>query len=75
MDHITEYSSFYKKGDIVVVEYWYNNMLTPVVIVERGRGRYRVSHNTEHSRIRNAPEEWLRSADIIDGYNQKDPAR
>lgn len=68
-----EYRLFYKPGDVVLVEYWYNGMVTPVVVVERRRGRYLVSHDTEGSRIRNAPDELLRSSDIIDRYAQKSP--
>lgn len=76
MSHIiTEYASFYKAGDVVLVEYWYNDMVTPVRILEGRRGRYLVSHDTEGSRIRNAPDEWVRSSDILDRYSQKSPVR
>jgi hypothetical protein len=73
MVHIYEYVSFYNPGDKVVMEYWYNDMLTPVVIVERKRGKYLVSHDVEGSRIKNAPDEWVKSSDIIDRYAQRTP--
>jgi hypothetical protein len=74
MNHIFEYASFYKPGDLVLVEYWYNGMVTPVKILEGNKGRYLVSHDTDGSRIKNAPDEWVRSSDIIDRYAQTIPS-
>lgn len=73
MEHILEYASFYKPGDLVLIEYWYNGMITPVKVLEGKRGRYLVSHDVEGSRIRNAPDELVRSSDIIDRFAQKRP--
>jgi len=67
MQYITEYKSFYQVGDVVVLEYWYNDMLTPCIIVEKlSKVSYKVSHNVPHSKIPNAPDEIIRSSDIID---------
>lgn len=63
---ILEYKDFYKEGDIVWIHYWYNNMLTPVKILERVGRKYKVSHNVESSKIKNAPDELLSTGDIID---------
>ena len=35
MKFLNEYKSFYKEGDIVLIEYWYNDMITPVKILEK----------------------------------------
>lgn len=66
--YILEYSSFYKPGDLVLIEYWYNNMITPVKIVERVGRKYRISHNNEYSKIHNAPDEMVSVSEIIDKY-------
>ncbi len=66
MNYLLEFKSHYKEGDIVLIEYWYNDMITPVSILERVGRKYKVSHNIEQSEIRNAPEELIESRDIID---------
>jgi hypothetical protein len=67
MKFILEFKSFYKEGDIVLVEYWYNDMITPVRIVEKlSKVSYKVSHNVPNSKIQNAPDEVIKSTDIID---------
>jgi hypothetical protein len=68
MVHILEYGSYFKDGDVVVIEYWYNGMLTPVKIVGAKKGSFLVSHDVEQSKIRNAPDEWVRKSDVIDKY-------
>jgi hypothetical protein len=35
MKFILEFKSFYDVGDTIIIEYWYNDMLTPVKIVEK----------------------------------------
>ena len=35
MIYITEFKSFYNPNDIVLIEYWYNHMITPVKIIEK----------------------------------------
>lgn len=70
-NYILEYSSFYKPGDIVIIEYWYNDMKTPVKILERIGRKYLISHNNEYSKIQNAPDELVMVADIIDKYKPK----
>lgn len=67
MKFIVEFKSFYNEGDIVLIEYWYNDMITPVKIVEKlSRVSYKVSHNIPQSKIFNAPDEIIKSNDIID---------
>lgn len=67
MKFILEFKSFYDVGDIVVIEYWHNDMLTPVKIVEKlSKVSYKVSHDVPDSKIKNAPDEVVKSSDIID---------
>ncbi len=67
MQFLLEYKSFYKEGDIVLIEYWYNDMLVPVKIIEKvSKTKYKVSYNVEGSAIKNAPDEIIKSSDIID---------
>ena len=69
MNHLLEYNSFYNKDNIVLIEYWYNNMLTPVKIVERlTTKKVKVTHNITQSKIHNAPDEIIKTSDIIDKY-------
>ena len=69
----------YKVGDIVLVEYWYLDEpscpsllqrefpYTPVKIVEKlSRVSFKVSHNVSNSKIKNAPDEIVKTHDIID---------
>ncbi len=35
MKFLLEFKSFLKEGDTVLIEYWYNDMVTPVKIVEK----------------------------------------
>lgn len=69
MIYITEFNSFYKSNDIVLIEYWYNHMITPVKIVERKGNKFIVSHNTPNSKIKNAPDEIISKSDIIQKQN------
>jgi len=67
MQFLLEYKSFYKEGDIVLIEYWYNDMIIPVRIIEKvSKTKYKVSYNVEGSAIKNAPDEIVKSSDIID---------
>ncbi len=67
MKFILEFKSFYNVGDIVLLEYWYNDMITPVEVIEKvSKTKYRVSHNIPQSEIKNAPDEIIKSSDIID---------
>ena len=67
MNFLFEYKSFYKNGDIVLIEYWYNDMITPVKILEKTSSRsFKVTHNIPQSEIFNAPDEIIKSSDIID---------
>lgn len=65
MKFILEYKNYYKEGDIVLIEYWYNHMITQVKILEKQKGKFLVSHNISDSKIQNAPEETIKSSQII----------
>lgn len=67
---IVEWSKFWKVGDIVLIEYWYNSMVTPVKIIECTKNRYRISHDNQFSKIKNAPDEWIKSSDIISSFKR-----
>jgi hypothetical protein len=73
------YKSTYNVGDIVLIEYWYldekdcpNELFrkmpyTPVKIIEKISNKsFKVSHNIENSKIKNAPDEIIKNNDIID---------
>lgn len=67
MKFLLEFKSFYNEGDIVLIEYWYNDMITPVKIVEKvSKVSHKVSHNVPNSKIQNAPDEIIKKGDIID---------
>ncbi len=66
MNHLNEWAQFWKPSDKVLIEYWYNSMITPVTIIESKGRKWLVSHKTEGSKIQNAPDEWIKSSDIID---------
>lgn len=68
MEYLLEFKSYYSEGDIVYIEYWYNGMLTPVKLIERIGRSWKVSHNNNYSEIFNAPDELIKSVDIIDYY-------
>jgi hypothetical protein len=75
MKFILEFKSFYNVGDIVLIEYWYNDMVTAVKIVEKlSKVKYKVSHNIPQSEIKNAPDETIKSTDIIDKLKIKNPS-
>jgi len=68
MIYLTEFNSFYKINDIVLIEYWYNHMITPVRIIEKKGNKFLVSHNVPNSEIKNAPDELLSKSNIIDRH-------
>lgn len=69
MKFIVEFKSFYEVGDIVLIEYWYNDIITAVKIIEQISPRtFKVSHNISESKIFNAPDEVIKSSDIIDNF-------
>lgn len=68
MNFILEFKNFYKEGDKILIEYWYNDMLTPVLIKEKKGRKYLITHNIPESKIKNAPEELITQSDIIDHY-------
>jgi hypothetical protein len=69
MKFILEYKEFYKEGDVILTEYWYNDMITPVKIIEKvSKSRFKVSHDVEGSAIRNAPDEVIKTSEILDKH-------
>lgn len=70
MNYLLEFKNYYKEGDLVLIEYWYNGMITPVKILEKIGRRFKVTHNISQSQIFNAPDEIVYSSDIIDHMNQ-----
>lgn len=60
----------FNEGDYVLVEYWYNDMSTPVKILEKKGRFYKVTHNIEDSSIPNAPDETIEKSHIIDHYRK-----
>jgi hypothetical protein len=67
MKFILEFKSFYDVGDTIIIEYWYNDMLTPVKIVEKiSKMSFKVTHDIPGSEIKGAPDEVIKSSDIID---------
>jgi hypothetical protein len=69
MKFLIEFNSFYKVGDIIILEYWYNDILVPVKVVEIiSKNKLKVTHNIPESKIKNAPDEIIKTSDIIDKY-------
>jgi len=70
MKFILEYKNYFNIGDKVLIEYWYNNMVTPVQIVEKKGSKLLISHNIPESKIQNAPDEKIKSSEIICPYRE-----
>ena len=69
MKFLFEFNSFYNIGDVVLIEYWYNDMLVPVKVVEIiSKKKLKVTHNIPQSKIPNAPDEIIKTSDILDKY-------
>ena len=45
-------------------------MITPCVIVKKNKRSYKISHNIPESQIFNAPDEIIKSSDIIDHFSR-----
>jgi hypothetical protein len=70
MRHLFEFNSLYKEGDIVLIHYWYNYMIVPVKIIgKKSKQTLIVSHNTEYSEIKNAPDEFIKISEILDKFS------
>lgn len=74
LSFLIEKKNFYKKGDLVLIEYWYNDMITVCEIIDIIGKKYKVSHNITQSEIKNAPDETIKSSDIIDKLKVKNPS-
>ena len=73
MKHILEYNKFgHEAGEEILIHYWYDGRITPVKIVEKVGRRFLVSHNVEGSKIQNAPDEHIKSTEIIDRHRKKE---
>jgi hypothetical protein len=70
-EYINEQKTYYNENDIVLIHYWYNDMICPVKIIKKIGRKYEVSHNNEYSKIQNAPNETINSTEIIDLYRKK----
>ena len=68
LDFIFEFSEHYKIGDIVLIEYWYDDIITPVKILEKIKRKNKVTHNISESKIQNAPDKIISSSSIIDKF-------
>jgi len=71
MKYIFEYKSYYNVGDKIILEYWYNDMICVCEITELIGRKYKITHNIPESIIKNAPDEIITAADIIDHYRPK----
>lgn len=60
----------FKEGDIVLIEYWYNDILLPVEIIEKKGRKYRISFNIEDNILKGAPEEIIKKEQIVDHYRK-----
>ena len=70
MKFILEYKNYFEIGHKVMIEYWYNNMITPVIITEKVGRKFKISHNIPESKIPNAPDETIKSSEIICPYRE-----
>lgn len=68
MNFLFEFSSYYKIGDKVLIEYWYDGSITPVLISDIIGRKYKITHNIPESKIFNAPDELIKSSDVIDKF-------
>jgi hypothetical protein len=68
MNFLLEFKDFYKEGDKVLIEYWYKDIITPVLIKRKVGRKYLITHNVHESLIFRAPDELINSSDIIDFY-------
>ena len=67
MSYIKKYSKFnLNVGDIVLIHYWWDGMITPVEIIEKSGRKFLISHNNKFSKIKNAPNEYILKEDVID---------
>ena len=74
MKLLLEFNSFrYNVGDVVLIKYWFDDkLITPVKILEKKGSYFVVSHNVKQSKIWNAPNEQIKSLQIIDRYKNRD---
>lgn len=64
----------YKQGDIVLIHYWYYtssfNLITPVKLLEKVGKKWSISHDITESKITKAPNENIKSSEIIDLFRK-----
>jgi hypothetical protein len=68
MKFLLEFKEYYNVDDIVLIEYWFNGMIVPVKIIEKNKRSFKVTHKIPESKIFNAPDELIKSSDIIDHF-------
>lgn len=67
MKFLCEFKSFrYNVNDVILIEYWATGDITPVKIIEKIGTKFKITHNISQSKIFNAPDEIIKSTDIID---------
>lgn len=62
----------FSEGDVVLIEYWFKNIITPVRILKREGRKYQISHDIKETEIPNAPNQWIKKPQIIDFYYSRD---
>lgn len=70
MKYILESREFYSIGDVVLIQYWYNGMITPVIVLDIINRKLLITHNNDFSKIKNAPNELIKSSDVIQKKDQ-----
>ena len=63
-------SKRFEENDIVLIEYWYKDIITPVRILEKSGRKYLISHNVDGSSLKNAPDETIKKDRIIDHFKE-----
>ena len=70
MKFILEYKKYFQEGDKVLIEYFYNDMVTCVLVKDMVGQKYLVSHNVPESKIQNAPDEFIKKSDVISVFRK-----
>jgi len=68
MRYLLEKKEYYKIGDKIVLEYWYNDMIVVAKIINIIGRKYLISHKIDDSKIFNAPDEFIKSSDILSKF-------
>lgn len=60
----------FKEDDIVLIEYWYNDLLLPVKIIKKDGRKYHISFDIAENSLQKAPEQIIKKEDIVDHYRK-----